>query len=172
MNPAPLIEMEQSQWRPHSSQTAAMMMLVKEGRAPAVDACVSATGVMSLRSSIATFLFARGPQWNAPGGSFCTPSGYCALLPPVSPKLATSFELHEGSLPLCTSPKLLCNSVRPFQTARTDVLQRAFVPGSRLKSTDTPPRHSCLSHILAPGSPEVPQQRHSFQPTAAGLCTY
>jgi hypothetical protein len=50
------------------------------------------------------------------------------------------------------------------------VLPSALVPGSRVKSTGTP-RQSRLSLPYiggAPGGRSVSQQRHSFQPTAAG----
>lgn len=76
-------------------------------------------------------------------------------LPPVSLESAPLFDVHEAA---CTddryralhiSPGSWCNRDRPFQTARTAVCQVAFVPGSRLNSTDTPRRSHCLSHILA-----------------------
>ncbi|KAF2032259.1 hypothetical protein EK21DRAFT_61365 [Setomelanomma holmii] len=45
-------------------------------------------------------------------------------------------------------PGSWCNNKRPFQTARTNVLQSAFVPGSRVNSTGTPqPSHQSLPYI-------------------------
>jgi hypothetical protein len=77
-----------------------------------------------------------------------------SLLPPVSldpphrsmcmRRLAVTRSIH--------LPGSWCNRNWPSQTARTDVLQSAFVPGSRLNSTGKPPSledRTCLCHILA-----------------------
>lgn len=48
-------------------------------------------------------------------------------------------------------PGSWCNSKWPFQTARTNVLQSAFVPGRRVNSTGTSqPSHQSLPYIGVP----------------------
>ncbi|KAH8726778.1 hypothetical protein GQ44DRAFT_704789 [Phaeosphaeriaceae sp. PMI808] len=68
---------------------------------------------------------------------------------------------------LCPSPRLLVQQDWPFQTARTNVSQGAFVPGSRVNSTASGHRHHItpvsLSHILT--CPWVDRQRVLRQQT-------
>jgi hypothetical protein len=82
------------------------------------------------------------------------------------------FVVHAASLALSrliVAPSLQAagGATRPFHSARSDGLPGVSVPGIRLAGCGD---RACLAHILTrPWARRVSQQRHSFQPTAAGL---